>query len=170
MPPTLTRSCVHRMIAATIGTIIRELTVINVAVRISLTTFPVHFMPSTIILMVAIFLAFVTSLWIWVCIVPPSPLYSQLLFWGYFGGVKLHYICIRLYCFPSFFILFSLESHLAFLTLFLFLRWWIRRDLYFSQPPYLHSGIYEGQFWQWYCEISISCTIPSESSSPPSHV
>ena len=58
---SLTRSCIHWMI---IGTFIWKLIIINVVVRILLTTFPTHFLPSTIIFMVATFLAFVTSQWI----------------------------------------------------------------------------------------------------------
>ena len=40
----------------------------------------------------------------------------------------------------------------SFLALFLFLRCCIRRVLYFSQSPYLRSGICEGIFLHWYCE------------------
>ena len=78
-------------------------TVINEVIRILLTTFPTHFTPSTIILMTAIFMAFVTLQWFGYCISRSSLLYYQLLFFGCLGGVKIHYACIRLYCFPFFF-------------------------------------------------------------------
>ena len=154
MPPTLIRSCVHRMISATICTFTWELTVINMVVRILLTTFSAHFTSSTIILMLAIFLAFVTSQWVGYVLLDPLHCIVNFYFFGYFGGVKLHYICICLYCFPFFFSWqsFYFSPTLLFLPLFLFLRWCIRRVLYFSQPPYSRSGICEGMFWHWYCE------------------
>ena len=71
LPTTLTRSCVHRMIAATIDTFTWELIVFYVVESILLTTFPAHFTPSTIILTVAIFLAFVTSQWIGYVLLDP---------------------------------------------------------------------------------------------------
>ena len=73
--------------------------------------------------------------------------------------------------FPSFLILFSLQSHLTFLALFLFLRWCTGRVLFFSQSPYLRSGICEGKFWHWYCEtLSFSVENQRVSSFPPRQV
>ena len=67
-----------------------------------LTTFPAHFTPSTIILMVAIFLAFETLQWVGYVLLDPLHCITNFYFFSYFVGVKLHYICIRLYCFLLF--------------------------------------------------------------------
>ena len=74
---------------------------INVVVRILLITFPTHFTPSPIILMMTIFLVFVTSQWIGYVLLHPLHCIANLYFFQYFGGVKTH-IGIRLYYFPLF--------------------------------------------------------------------
>ena len=121
LPPALTKSCVHWMIAATIYTFTWELTVINVVVRILLTTFPAHFTSFTIILMMAIFLAFVTSQYVGYVLLEPIHCIDNFYFFGYFLGVKLHYICICLYCFPFFLIdtLFTSVAPCFFSSLFI---------------------------------------------------
>ena len=130
------------MIAATIGTFIWELTIINVVVTILLTTFPVHFTPSTIILMVAIFLVFVTLQWVGYVLL--DPLYCRALFYffRYFGGVKIHCISVHLYCFPFFFNRNSF--HFSHILLFssLFISSMVHREsfLLVTTPPYLCSG------------------------------
>ena len=120
MPPTLTRSCVHQMITTTIGTFICELTNINVVVRILLTTFPVRYnYPHCGHVFDICKIAMG-----WVCITRPSLLYNQLLFFRVFWGVKIHYICIRLYCFPLFFnwYFFHFSHNLLFELSFYFLN------------------------------------------------
>ena len=77
----------------------RKLTVV---IRILLTTFPVHFKTSTIVFTVAIFLAFVTSQWIVYVLFHPLRCIASFFWWGYYKGVKIHYICIRLCCSPFF--------------------------------------------------------------------
>ena len=101
-------------------------------VRILLTTFPVNFMLSTIILMVALFLAFVTSQWIEYVLLYPLHFIANVHFFQYFEDVKAHYIHICLYCFPHFFNWYSFHFSytFCFLALFLFLQWCIRRVLY----------------------------------------
>ena len=92
----------HRMIATTTGTFIWESTIINVMVKNLLTIFPTQFLPSSIILMVAIFLSSVTSQWIGYVLLHPLHCIANFYFSRYFWCVKAHYICIRLYCFSFF--------------------------------------------------------------------
>ena len=61
LSPTLTRSWINRMVSTTIGTFIREITIINMVIRILLTTFPANILSSTVILKMSIPLAFITS-------------------------------------------------------------------------------------------------------------
>ena len=121
MPPTLTRSCVHWMITATFCTFTCELTVINEMIRILLTTFPAHFTSSTIMLMVPIFLAFVTSQWVGYVLLDPLHCKANFYFFRYFGGLNcIIYVFVSI-VFPSFLIdtLFTSVTHCIFSSLFI---------------------------------------------------
>ena len=89
----------------------------------------------------------------WVCIARLSPTFIFAGIFGVLNCIIYIFIAIVFTCFLSYTPFTSVTS--CFLPLFLFLRWCIRRVLYFSQLPFLCSGICEGKFWHWYCETSL---------------
>ena len=127
------------MIATTICTFTWELTIINVGVRILLTTFPTHFTSSTIILMVAIFLACVTLQWVVYVLLDPLHCIASFYFFGYFGVLNcLIYIFVSI-DFPSFLINTLLTSVTPCFFRSLFISLMVHKEiLYFSQVLYLH--------------------------------
>ena len=128
------------MIAATICTF----TVIDVVVRILLTTFPAHFLSSTIILMMAIFLAFVTSQWVGYVLLDPFHCIANFYFFGYFWVLNC-IIYVFVYCFP-FFARHSFHFSHTLLFLALFISSMVHKESSLILTTPLRSEICEGLF------------------------
>ena len=104
------------MVTATVGTFTWKFTFINVVIRILLTTFPTHFSSSTIVFMVAVFLAFIASQGIWNILLIPLHSITYLYFFWYFLGVKGHYVCWFLLFSPFLFFFFFTGTLLTSVT------------------------------------------------------
>ena len=89
--PTLTRSCIDKMIASTICTPIQIVTIVNVVVRILLSTFATYLSTSTIILVMSAFLTIVAMQWIGYELLNSLPCVAYFYLLWYFGLVKCHY-------------------------------------------------------------------------------
>ena len=131
--PTLT-SCVDQVVTATVGIFVGKSTFISVVVRFLITTFPIHFSSSTIVFIVAIFLGFVASWWIW------NLLFHNLYFhfFWYFWCIKFVYVNFGL-CHFSLFLLtfFLLLSLFDYLVLFSFQKIVHNKNSLFLTTPLL---------------------------------
>ena len=101
--PTLTRSCIDGMIAPAICTPIRIVTIVNVVVRILLSTFATYLSTSTIIVVMAVFLTIVATQWIGYELLNSLHCVAYFYLLWYFGLVKCHHVGVSFNEFTLFF-------------------------------------------------------------------
>ena len=108
------------MVSTTICTFIREITIINMVIRILLTTFPALSLFSTVILIMSIPLEFITSKGIRNKLFHPLLCITDFNFFRYGRWIDRHCICVCLYYFPLFFNCYSFDVRYTLILYFWF--------------------------------------------------
>ena len=118
----LTQDLADGIIASVICTPIRIVTIINVMVRILLSTFATYLSTSTIILVMAVFLTIVATQWIGYELLNSLHCVAYFHLLRYFGLVKCHYVGVSFNEFTLFLIvlLFTSVTPCFFISFFYF--------------------------------------------------
>ena len=119
--PTLTGSCIDGMIASAIRTLIRIVVIVDMVVRILLSTFATYFSTSTIIFVMAVFLTIVATQWIGYELLNSLHCVAYFYPLRYFRLVKCHYVGV---CFNEF-TLFLIETLFTSVTPCFFISFFI---------------------------------------------
>ena len=139
----------------TVGTFVEKFTFISVVVSFLLTTFPTHSSSSIIVFMVAIFVAFVISEWIWnVLFLSITNFFFSLAFLVYWMGVYEYWPLL-------YFFLLLLPSHLfCFFFLFLFHHHFMKWEFFTSHKALTYASEFVRLCFNWnVCPVGWGCRI-----------